>query len=308
MGHKETVKLTVMITGGNGFLGSRLVKALRDNGASVISYDHAEHKLLDLRYGDGAERFRGALAMLCADSPTLVVHAAGMPGRLFCERQPAKARVDNFHVTATVVDACVELKAPLVLFSTSEVYGHSCDHGSVDEDAQLRPRNIYGVAKADAEFYARKMLGDKVTIVRPTMPFGPGNLIGEGRAALPTFIANALSGTSSFAHPGTARSWCFIDDLIRGIICVIEKLDGRCFNVGRDDDLIDTYDLARMVYRILGADQDLVQPGEPDETITPIKDISCARLRGLGWAPRVSLHEGICRTADWLREQQRMAA
>lgn len=263
---------------------------------------------MDLSPFGAQARFEGALAMLQDDMPTVVIHAAGMPGRLFCERQPEKANADNIHATRTVINACYELKAPLVLFSTSEVYGFSCDRGPVDEESPLEPRNVYGLSKTYAEKIAREKLGDQVTIIRPTMPYGPKNEVGEGRAALPTFISNALAGVPSTAHAGTQRSWCFVDDLIRGIVCVVEALDGGVLNIGRDDDLIDTYDLARMVYRTLGANQDLVHPGEPDETITPIKDISCARLRGLGWAPRVSLHEGICRTADWLREQQRTAA
>lgn len=300
--------LTALITGGNGFLGSLLVKEMRSRGYSAISYDRCANGIMELGYSPAGERFKGALAMLRADAPTIVVHAAGMPGRLFCERQPHKAHLDNVFAISCVVDACAELDVPLLLFSTSEVYGHSCDGSQVSEDALLEPRNVYGRSKARAEEIARAKLGDQVTIIRPTMPYGAGNLVGEGRAALPTFVANALAHQPSTAHPGTQRSWCYIDDAIRGIVCTIEALDGGIYNVGRDDDLIDTYDLARMVYRILGADQDLVQPGEPDETITPVKDISCARLRGLGWAPRVSLYEGICRTADWLREQQRVAA
>jgi nucleoside-diphosphate-sugar epimerase len=272
----------------------------------AISYDRATNEALDLR---NLHRFEGALGMLVGSYETIVIHAAGMPGRVFCERDIERAASDNVWATRMVVCACERFNAKLVYISTSEVYGYACDRGPVDEDSDLEPRNVYGRSKAEAEKLVRCFLGDRAMIVRPTMPYGPGNEVGEGRAALPTFIANALAGLPSCAHRGTARSWCYIDDTIRGIADVVEHgLGGAIYNVGRDDDLIDTFDLAQMVYRILGADRLLVRDEPPDQTITPVKDISCARLRDLGWRPRTELHEGIHRTADWLREREKAAA
>lgn len=291
--------MRILVTGGSGFLGSRLIDELVKREHNTMNFDRALDDMWELAAPD---RFWHAIETL-EDPPTLVVHSAGMPGRRFCEDDARQARHDNIIATTEVAQACRRLAIPLVFFSTSEVYGTSCDAGQVDESSPLAPRNTYARTKVAGEQIVAHYLAENVTIIRPAMAYGPGMDVGYGRAALPTFVANALAKAPSQAHSGTARSWCYVDDLVRGLADVVELHDGRIYNVGRDDDMIDSYHLAASIYSILHADITLISDALPDETITPSKDISCARLRALGWAPTISLNEGIRRTADWLREQ-----
>ena len=184
----------------------------------------------------------------------------------------------------------------LCFVSTSEAYGTVCDVGQVDEDSPCQPINIYGYTKAWGEQAARLYAPMNLSIIRPSMPFGPGMATGEGRAALPSMIAALLRGEPYTVHAGTMRSWCYVDDLIRGMADVVERGVG-VYNVGRDDDLRSMANVATAVCKALDLDEYLIQFAEPDDTITRVKDISMAKLRGLGWSPRVDLLEGIELTA-----------
>ncbi len=280
--------MRVLCTGAAGFLGSRLAPVLIDRGHAVICVDHDDGDLTDPRIA------KSIVAMI---GPDVVVHLAANPGRVFGEEDPAHTVTTNTVATINVAKACADADARLVYVSTSEVYGTACDAGLVDESTPLgEPRNLYALSKAAGEQAARLYAPDNLTIIRPSMPYGPGMATGHGRAALPSMIASLLRGEPYTVHAATKRSWCYVDDLVRGMADVIERGTG-VYNVGRDDDLRDMIDVAHLVCDVLDLDIALLSVNQPDDTITRVKNISMTKLRALGWRPEVDLVEGIKRTA-----------
>jgi len=291
----------ILLLGGTGFLGRHLEPVLVERGHDVVS--------LGSEHGDLTRRSTAQIIVESSQAD-LVVHLAAQPGRVFGEVDPSHTVQTNVVATINVAQACAELNTRLCYISTSEVYGNVKVHGESrdsyrewlrEEHALIgQPRNLYGFSKWWGEQACQLYASKDLLIIRPTMPYGPGMLTGHGRAALPTMIDNLMRGVPFTVHRDTYRSWCYIDDVARGMADVIERGEG-VYNVGRDDDLMSMEALAEMVTTILDVDPSLIILGEHDETITPVKDISCSRLRGLGWEPEVELSEGIVRVAESLR-------
>ncbi len=282
--------MKILCTGAAGFLGSRLAPVLVDRGHLVFCVDRDDADLV----------FPGQTRLLIeASGPDVVVHLAANPGRVFGEENATHTVTTNTIATINVAKACADAGAALCYISTSEVYGTACDHQRhpVDETTPLgEPRNLYAASKAWGEQAARLYAPENLTIIRPSMPFGPGMATGHGRAALPSMIASLLRGEPYTVHAATKRSWIYVDDLVRGMADVIERGTG-IYNVGRDDDLRDMIDVAHLACDVLDLDIALLSVNQPDDTITRVKDISMAKLRGLGWRPEVDLVDGIKRTA-----------
>jgi nucleoside-diphosphate-sugar epimerase len=297
----------ILCLGGTGFIGSHLEPVL-------IARDH---EVVSLGHEDGDLTRRGTTQVLIeSNSPDLVVHLAAQPGRVFGEIDPSHTVQTNVVATINVARTCTELGTRLCYISTSEIYGDihpmksTSSYGfeefgmrrplSEEYAGQGRPRNLYGLTKWWGEQACQLYAPKDLLVIRPTMPYGPTMTTGYGRAALPTMIDNLLHCQSFTVNRNTYRSWCYIDDLVRGMADVIEHGEG-VYNVGRDDDLRSMQGIAALVCDLLDADPRLIILGEHDETITPVKDISCARLRSLGWAPEIDLEDGIMRVAESLR-------
>jgi nucleoside-diphosphate-sugar epimerase len=292
--------MKVLMFGGTGFIGSRL-------GKELIA---REHEIVALGRKHGDVSVEGvADALVGQYEPDLAIHLAAQPGRVFGEEHPSWTVQDNTISTIHIAQACARTDVRLCYISTSEVYG---DIGmfspflraplSLQEvhAGQGNFLNLYALTKWAGELASKLYAPKDLLIIRPSMTYGPGMATGYGRAALPTMIDNFLHGESYTVHADTARSWCYADDLVRGMVDVIERGEGT-YNVGRDDDLRYMVSIAHLVCSVLHADPSLIKIGEPDATIRPIKDISMARLRSLGWEPRIDIVEGIKLTADSLQ-------
>ncbi len=291
--------MRILLTGGAGFLGSRLAPVLVERGHVVDAIDHTEGDLTDAFVAD---------RLIANFHSDVTVHLAAQPGRVFGENDHAHTVMTNTVATINVARSCASIGARLCYVSTSEVYGTVLDAPEpIKEWARPgRPRNLYAASKLWGEQAAELYAPHGLKIIRPTMPYGPGMATGVGRAALPSMISSFLRGEPFTIHAGTARSWCYVDDLIRGMADVVETCDRSVmaegvFNVGRDDDLRSMAEVALIVCETLGVSPDLIELGEPDDTISRTKNISTERLRGLGWRPTVDLPEGIELTVDSMR-------
>lgn len=281
----------IIVTGAAGYLGSRLLDELNRRGHDTRGVDREDG---DLATVGGVNR---ALASM-DEFPDTIVHCAGQPGRVFCEEQPELSVRDNVQATALMAQLCARYDIRLVYVSTSEVYGLDDTtlrtHGSEPNHWEDAPRNIYCLTKRWCEEIANYY--GHTTVIRPLMTYGPGQPVGYGRAALPTFLWNALHNEPIQVHRGAYRSWCYVDDLIRGMADVVERGNG-VYNVGRDDEQVSMERIANMACALAGLTLDeaeaLIKVVNPPAIASPRKNVDCSRLYEMGWKPRINLEEGM---------------
>jgi nucleoside-diphosphate-sugar epimerase len=304
--------LKVLITGACGWVGRHLVRGLVDRGHKVASYDlkscggvPAVQYIGDVR---GRRLGRDVGSVLRAWKPDAVVHLAARYGRVWCENDKARTFDVNVTGTAVVAQACEELAIPLVLASSSEVYGVLGGEADAPRSAAelyaLRPLNTYGESKLMAERVAHRIVPpDMLSIWRLNMPYGPGGRPGNsgcpgfGYNALHTWMWQAVHGLDLTVYRETYRSWTFIDDVVAAMVMLLETGRRGTINVCSSRDMRSSRETAETVLaHALGSTSTIVAVDAPPD-VTPLKWLDDSPLLfELGWRPTVSLPEGIART------------
>jgi UDP-glucose 4-epimerase len=312
---------SIFITGGAGFIGSRLAAqlvarndvTLFDNleRNALVTAGVADHPRLRLLRGDVRDRATVAAAMR---GHTHVVHCAAIAGIDTVIRSPVKTMDVNVSGSATVLAAANELETceRVVCISTSEIFGRRAYRSAESDEASIGPagaaRWTYAVGKLAEEHWAiayHAEYGLPTTVLRPFNVYGPGQ-VGEG--ALRMFVERAIEGRPIEIHGDGSqiRAWCFIDDMIRALMAALEapRAVGETFNIGNSRAVCTIATLASTVVRITCSPSSVtfVERDEPDVELR-IPDVSKARDL-LGFEAEVDLEEGIERTAAWARERQ----
>jgi nucleoside-diphosphate-sugar epimerase len=290
--------MTILITGGLGFIGSHLEKALIDQGIEVHIMDRLRVKRKNYHRGDICDYIR-MQEIFKAVQPDLVYHLAGMVSRKECEETPQMAIQTNVTGTLNVVHLCQAYNAKIIYAGSSEEYGTAFERGNVvTEDTPLgAPTSIYSMTKRMAdelvEYYAT-FKGLRAVRFRFFMFYGEGEPATEYRSAITRFVDAAKNREQIKVHVGTERSWCHIDDGVRALLAAT-KLRGGLYNIGRDEP-IDTDILAQKIVILAGAPYSLIKETTPDATIIPIKRASFEKAKNeFGWEAKISLDEGLRR-------------
>ena len=308
----------VFVTGGAGFIGSRLIGRIVDDNQVVI-YDnflrdtlsgttHKDHRNLTVVQGDVLDFDRVREAMAGAD---VVIHAAAIAGIDTVIKRPTHTMRVNMIGTANVLEAArlVGVKDRVVDFSTSEVFGSMAFKPTEDRDTVSgsagEARWTYAVSKLAGEHLAHAYhaeYGLPIVSVRPFNVYGPGQ---TGEGAIQVFIKRALKNADIeiFGEGDQIRAWCYVDDFIDCLMECIENPNaiGESFNIGNARAVTTTYGLAQTVCRILRSESRIVfLPPLSAEIELRIPSVEKS-LRVLGLRAKVDLGEGICRTAEWLR-------
>jgi len=203
-----------------------------------------------------------------------------------------------------------EKKARFVLASTSEVYGDPLEHpqketywGNVNP---IGPRGVYDEAKRFAEAMTtayHRYHGVDAKIVRIFNTYGPRMRLNDGRA-VPAFMSQALRGedVTIFGSGRQTRSFCYVSDLVEGIIRLMESDVNDPVNIGNPHEMT-IEEIARTIIRLTGsASQIVYRPLPEDDPKVRQPDITRARTL-LGWEPKVPLEEGLTRTLAYFRSQ-----
>ena len=298
---------TAVVTGGAGFLGSHLCEYLLGKGYRVLCVDNLESSTLEnlehLR--DDAFVFvnHDMVDHLEVDESVHVVyHLAALASPIDYLRQPLHSLKVGSYGTHHALGLAKWKRARFLLFSTSEVYGDPLVHpqpesywGNVNP---IGPRGVYDEAKRYAEALTmayHTQQGVDTAIVRIFNTYGPRMRSHDGRA-IPTFMRQALENApiTVFGQGEQTRSFCYVDDLIRGLHLLAESDEHLPVNLGNPNEF-SILELAQTVIRLTSSKSEIVYEALPvDDPQVRQPDITRAR-QVLGWEPEIQLEEGLRR-------------
>jgi dTDP-glucose 4,6-dehydratase len=302
---------TCLVTGGAGFLGSHLCDELLARGNRVICVDNLETgSLANIEHIRDPERFLhlglDIIEPYFVEEPIdFVYHLASPASPIDYLRLPLHTLKVGSYGTHHTLGLAKAKRARFLLASTSEVYGDPHEHpqpetywGHVNP---IGPRGVYDEAKRYAEALTmayHRQQGVDTAIVRIFNTYGARMRPHDGRA-IPTFLRQALANRpiTVFGDGGQTRSFCYVSDLIRGIIGLAESGYHNPVNVGNPDEFT-LLELAETVLEVTGSSSDIVFEALPEDDPKQRKpDITLAREL-LGWTPEIALREGLQRTID----------
>jgi dTDP-glucose 4,6-dehydratase len=301
---------TCLVTGGAGFLGSHLCDELLRRGNRVICVDNFETGSLanieHIRGQDFVLRNLDIIEPYFVDEPIdFVYHLASPASPIDYLRLPLHTLKVGSYGTHHTLGLAKLHRARFLTASTSEVYGDPQVHpqpesywGHVNP---IGPRGVYDEAKRYAEALTmayHRQQGVDTAIVRIFNTYGSRMRPYDGRA-IPTFLRQALQNRpiTVFGDGSQTRSFCFVDDLIRGIIELAESGYHEPVNIGNPDEFT-LLELAKEVTSATNSSSEIVFEALPtDDPQVRQPDITLAR-QVLGWEPRVKLAEGLRLTIE----------
>jgi dTDP-glucose 4,6-dehydratase len=306
--------MTVLVTGGAGFIGSNFVRyLLEDTGESVVTLDaltyagstanldgvldHPRHEFVE-----GDVRDRPLVKDLLGRVDSIVNFAAeSHVDRSIDSAEPFVAT--NVQGTQTLLDAARDADIDrFVQVSTDEVYGEIRD-GEFAEADPLDPRNPYAATKAGADLLAlsyHTTYDLPVFVTRSSNNFGPRQ---HGEKLIPKLIDRAARGESLpiYGDGSNVREWTYVRDNCRAIRMVLDEgVPGEIYNVGSGHEYTNL-DVARAVLDSVGASEDLIEFVEDRPGHDQRYALDASKMAALGWEPEWSFKEGLERTVEYYR-------
>jgi dTDP-glucose 4,6-dehydratase len=317
----EPTRPRVLVSGGAGFLGSHLCERLLAEGYAVIAVDNfvtgrtanlrtaLDDRNLTLLRKDITEQDLAAEPALQGPLAAVVHLACPASPRDYLSHPIDTLKTGSLG-TLNLLEVAVCKRARFVYASTSEVYGdpevHPQHEGYWGNVNPIGPRAVYDESKRFGEAAVaayRKHRGLDSGIVRIFNTYGPRMRDDDGRV-IPALLGQALANAPLTVH-GTGlqtRSFCYVDDLVRGLLLMMRSQQSGPINLGNPEELT-ILDLARLILDITGAKSEIeLMPALQDDPARRRPDVGGAQ-RLLGWEPTTTLREGVLKMMRWSRER-----
>jgi dTDP-glucose 4,6-dehydratase len=299
---------TSLVTGGTGFLGSHLCDYLLAQGHRVICVDNLVVSTLrnidHIRDDDFVFVNHDMTEHITVEEPLdFVFHLAALASPIDYMRMPLHSLKVGSYGTHHALGLAKFKRARFLLASTSEVYGDPLVHpqpesywGNVNP---IGPRGVYDEAKRYAEALTmayHRQQGVDTCIVRIFNTFGPRMRANDGRA-VPTFLRQALAGQplTVFGDGSQTRSFCYVEDLMRGLYLLATSREHLPVNLGNPTEFT-ILELAETVLRVTGSSSEIVYEALPEDDPQVRRPDITRASQVLGWQPEIELEEGLRRT------------
>jgi dTDP-glucose 4,6-dehydratase len=303
----------VVITGAAGFIGSHLCDALLDRGYAVVGLDNLLTgdlaNIAHIKNRDFEFIKHDVTNYINIEGPVdYVLHWASPASPIDYLELPIPTLKVGALGTHKALGLAKAKGAAFVIASTSEVYGDPLEHpqketywGNVNP---IGPRGVYDEAKRFAEAMTvayHRYHGLDTKIVRIFNTYGPRMRVRDGRA-VPAFMSQALldEDVTVFGDGSQTRSFCYVSDLVDGIIRLMESKEHGPINIGNPAEMT-IRQIAETIIEMTGSKSTIVhKPLPEDDPKVRRPDITRARTL-LGWEPKVELREGLAKTIDYFR-------
>ena len=304
----------ILVTGGSGFIGSHLCRTLLSLGHDVLAVDNfyssSRRNVIDLLGEPRFELMRHDVTFPLYVEVDQIYHLACPASPGFYQRDPVQTTKTCVHGSINMLGLAKRLGAPILLASTSEVYGDPAEHPQTESYwGNVNPigvRSCYDEGKRCAEtlfFDYHRQHALPIKVARIFNTYGPNMLPNDGRV-VSSFIVQALRGEplTVFGDGSQTRSFCYVGDMVDGLIRLMNtpaEVTGPV-NLGNPSEFT-MVELAKKVLTLTGADSPVeYHPLPADDPVRRQPDITRAR-QFLGWEPTTPLDEGLKRTVDYFR-------
>jgi len=310
----------IVITGAAGFIGSHLAETLLDRGHSVVGIDNLltgdTANIAHLTNRDFTFIKHDVTNYIYIEGPVdFVLHWASPASPIDYLELPIPTLKVGALGTHKALGLAKAKNAKFLIASTSEVYGDPLEHpqketywGNVNP---IGPRGVYDEAKRFAEAMTvayHRYHGVDAKIVRIFNTYGPRMRVNDGRA-VPAFMSQALRNedVTIFGDGTQTRSFCYVSDLVEGIIKLMHSNTNDPVNIGNPHEMT-IEEIAKTIVRMTGSTSKLVyRPLPTDDPKVRQPDITRARTL-LGWEPKVTLEQGLTSTIAYFRQKLGVAA
>jgi UDP-glucuronate decarboxylase len=306
------VAMRILITGGAGFVGSHLAERLLAAGNEVVvvdnyftgSKDNVSHLLGNPRF----ELLRHDVTFPLYVEVDAIYNLASPASPIHYQHDPVQTTKTNVMGAINMLGLAKRLRVPILQASTSEVYGDPEVHPQTEDYwgkvNPIGPRACYDEAKRVAEtlfFDYHRQHGLAIRVARIFNTYGPRMAADDGRV-VSNFIVQALRGEplTIYGDGSQTRSFCYVDDLVGGLIALMENTVGEVgpVNLGNPGEFT-MLELAEKVLELTGSSSTIEHlPLPQDDPKQRQPDISRAK-KSLGWEPTVPLNEGLVKTIEY---------
>ena len=303
------VTMRILITGGAGFVGSHLADRLLEQGHEVIAVDNyftgsksnIEHQLANPRY----ELMRHDVTFPLYVEVDAIYNLASPASPVHYQHDPVQTTKTNVMGAINMLGLAKRLRVPILQASTSEVYGDPEVHPQPEEYwgkvNPIGPRACYDEAKRVAEtlfFDYHRQHGLEIRVARIFNTYGPRMAADDGRV-VSNFIVQALRGEplTIYGDGSQTRSFCYVDDLVSGLVALMENRSGDTgpVNLGNPGEFT-MLELAALVLELTGSTSPIEHRELPaDDPKQRQPNIDKAK-KVLGWEPTIPLREGLEKT------------